>query len=174
MDVSTGILPLGRPSVTVTVCICGLWPSAIQSPDYKQGIVRHRALVEHQLELHLRNPDRGMAPTSPNANPTTTLAMKLLVDTERQRVLYAEASKDVVDFLFSLLALPVGAAVELLGKESMAGCVGNVYASVETSTTPASSPARPWTRSSTPPRRLKVIGWSNLKGGRGELVTLKI
>ncbi|KAG2586928.1 hypothetical protein PVAP13_5NG083800 [Panicum virgatum] len=57
--------------------------------------------------------------------------MKLLVDTKSQRVLYAEASKDVVDFLFSLLALPVGAAVELLGKESMAGCVGNVYASVE-------------------------------------------
>jgi len=32
-----------------------------------------------------------------------------------------------VDFLFSLLALPV----ELLGTESMAGCIGNVYASVE-------------------------------------------
>ncbi|RLM93583.1 hypothetical protein C2845_PM08G05010 [Panicum miliaceum] len=72
-----------------------------------------------------------MASTSPKANTTTTLAMKLLVDTKRQRVLYAEAGKDVVDFLFSLLALPVGAAVELLGKESMAGCVGNVYASVE-------------------------------------------
>jgi hypothetical protein len=57
--------------------------------------------------------------------------MKLLVDTNSQRVLYAEASKDVVDFLFSLLALPAGAAVELLGKESMAGCDGNVYASVE-------------------------------------------
>jgi len=37
--------------------------------------------------------------------------MKLLVDTERQRVLYAEASKDVVDFLFSLLALRVGPSI---------------------------------------------------------------
>jgi hypothetical protein len=57
--------------------------------------------------------------------------MKLLVDTKAERVLYAEAGKDVVDFLFSFLALPIGTAVKLLGKESMVGCVGNVYASVE-------------------------------------------
>uniref|UniRef100_A0ACD5VFD7 Uncharacterized protein n=1 Tax=Avena sativa TaxID=4498 RepID=A0ACD5VFD7_AVESA len=57
--------------------------------------------------------------------------MKLLVDTQAQRVLFAEASKDVVDFLFSLLALPVGTAVKLLGKESMVGCVGSLYSSVE-------------------------------------------
>ncbi|KAF8662963.1 hypothetical protein HU200_055549 [Digitaria exilis] len=56
---------------------------------------------------------------------------ELLIDTKAQRVLYAEASKDVVEFLFSLLALPVATAVELLGKESMVGSVGNVYASVE-------------------------------------------
>uniref|UniRef100_A0ACD5TRP4 Uncharacterized protein n=1 Tax=Avena sativa TaxID=4498 RepID=A0ACD5TRP4_AVESA len=30
-----------------------------------------------------------------------------------------------------LLALPVGTAVKLLGKESMVGCVGNLYGSVE-------------------------------------------
>jgi hypothetical protein len=58
--------------------------------------------------------------------------MKLLIDTKGQRVLYAEASKDVVDFLFSLLTLTVATAVELLGKESMVGSVGNLYASVET------------------------------------------
>ncbi|XP_066381455.1 uncharacterized protein [Miscanthus floridulus] len=57
--------------------------------------------------------------------------MKLLVDTKAERVLCAEVGKDVVDFLFSFLALPVGTAVKLLGKESMVGCMGNVYASVE-------------------------------------------
>ncbi|WVZ72326.1 hypothetical protein U9M48_020805 [Paspalum notatum var. saurae] len=64
-------------------------------------------------------------------NTTTTLSMKLLIDSKAQRVLFAEASKDVVDFLFSLLVLPVGAAVKLLGKEAMVGSVGNLYASVE-------------------------------------------
>jgi hypothetical protein len=65
------------------------------------------------------------------ATASSALSMKLLVDTKAQRVLFAEAGKDAVDFLFSLLALPVGTTVKLLGKKSMVGCVGNLYASVE-------------------------------------------
>ncbi|CAL4977911.1 unnamed protein product [Urochloa decumbens] len=42
-----------------------------------------------------------------------------------------EASKEVVDFLFSLLALPVATAVKLVGTDAMVGCVGNLYASVD-------------------------------------------
>jgi hypothetical protein len=57
--------------------------------------------------------------------------MKLYIDRKAQRLLFAEASKDVVDFLFALLALPVATAVEVVGKEAMVGCVGNLYASVE-------------------------------------------
>ncbi|KAJ1282547.1 hypothetical protein BS78_03G060700 [Paspalum vaginatum] len=48
------------------------------------------------------------------ARPATVLTMKLLVDKKAQRVLYAEAGKDVVDFLFSLLALPLSAVTKLL------------------------------------------------------------
>lgn len=59
------------------------------------------------------------------------LSMKLLINKKAQRVLFAEASKDVVDFLFSLLALPVATAVKLVGKDAMVGCVGNLYASVD-------------------------------------------
>ncbi|CAO2142326.1 unnamed protein product [Urochloa humidicola] len=68
------------------------------------------------------------------AAPTTTavLSMKLLIDTKSQRVLFAEAGKDVVDFLFSLLALPLAAAAALLRPEgSIAGSVGTLYARVE-------------------------------------------
>ncbi|CAL4965307.1 unnamed protein product [Urochloa decumbens] len=64
------------------------------------------------------------------ASPTT-LRMKLLVDTIGQRVLFAEASKEAVDFLFSLLALPVGTVAMLLGPDAMAGSVGELYRSVE-------------------------------------------
>lgn len=60
-----------------------------------------------------------------------SLSMKLLIDRKAQRVLFAEASKEVVDFLFSLLALPVATAVKLVGKDAMVGCVGNLYASVD-------------------------------------------
>ncbi|CAL4965304.1 unnamed protein product [Urochloa decumbens] len=72
---------------------------------------------------------------------TVTLSMKLVIDKKAQRVLFAEASKEVVDFLFFLLTLPVATVVKLLGKESMVGCVGNLYASVEKLDV-RSSPAR--------------------------------
>ena len=54
---------------------------------------------------------------------TAALSMKLLIDRKAQRVLFAEASKDVVDFLFSLLALPLGAVAKLLTAGAGAGSV---------------------------------------------------
>ncbi|XP_025815726.1 uncharacterized protein LOC112892829 [Panicum hallii] len=61
----------------------------------------------------------------------TCPSMKLLVDVKGGRVLYAEAGKDVVDFLFALLTLPVATVVKLLRKDAMAGCVASLYGSVE-------------------------------------------
>jgi hypothetical protein len=52
-----------------------------------------------------------------------TMKMKLLVDTKAGRVLYAETGKDVVDFLFSLLTLPLGAVAQLLTAGAGAGSV---------------------------------------------------
>ncbi|GMI87081.1 hypothetical protein like AT5G01150 [Hibiscus trionum] len=60
-----------------------------------------------------------------------TVSLKLLVDTKGQRVLYAEAGKDFVDFLFNILLLPVGTVIRLLTKEAMVGSLGNLYRSVE-------------------------------------------
>jgi hypothetical protein len=71
-----------------------------------------------------------------------TLSVKLLIDRKAQRLLFTEASKEVVDFLllfaeaskeavdflFSFLALPVATAVKLVGKDAMVGCVGNTSA----------------------------------------------
>ncbi|KAM0880593.1 hypothetical protein ACQ4PT_033477 [Festuca glaucescens] len=64
---------------------------------------------------------------------TTLITLNLLVESSppRPRVVFAEARKDTVHFLFSLLTMPSGTAVKLLGKESMVGCIGNLYTSVE-------------------------------------------
>ncbi|MBA0753571.1 hypothetical protein Gogos_021444 [Gossypium gossypioides] len=62
---------------------------------------------------------------------STTVTLKLLIDTKGQRVLYAEAGKDFVDFLFNILILPVGTVTRLLAKEGMVGCLANLYESVE-------------------------------------------
>ncbi|KAG4127518.1 hypothetical protein ERO13_D10G220240v2 [Gossypium hirsutum] len=59
------------------------------------------------------------------------MSLKLLIDTKGQRVLYAEAGKDFVDFLFNILLFPVGTFIKLLRKEGMVGFLANLYESVE-------------------------------------------
>ncbi|KAL5066734.1 hypothetical protein RYX36_017621 [Vicia faba] len=65
------------------------------------------------------------------SSSTPKLTLKLVIDKENERVLFAEASKSVVDFLLSLLCLPLGTAVKLLGNSNMVGSIGNLYESVE-------------------------------------------
>lgn len=59
------------------------------------------------------------------------ISLKLLIDTRKKKVLFAEASKDFVDFMFSLLTLPVGSVIKLLSPRSMTGCIAKLYQSVE-------------------------------------------
>ncbi|KAH7840243.1 hypothetical protein Vadar_014629 [Vaccinium darrowii] len=59
------------------------------------------------------------------------VSLKLLIDSKAKRVLFAEAGKDFVDFLFSLLHLPVGAVVRLLTEQTMVGTLGNLYESIQ-------------------------------------------
>ncbi|KAF3969299.1 hypothetical protein ACB098_06G166400 [Castanea mollissima] len=57
---------------------------------------------------------------------TSKVSLKLMIDTESRRVVYAEAGKDFVDFLFYIVALPVGTFIPLLNQE-MVGSLGNIY-----------------------------------------------
>ncbi|MQM09289.1 hypothetical protein Taro_042157 [Colocasia esculenta] len=66
-----------------------------------------------------------------NQSPLLNLTLKLLVDKEKKKVLFAEAGKDVADFLFSLLALPLGTVTRLLAEKEMVGSVGKLYGSLE-------------------------------------------
>ncbi|KAB2596071.1 hypothetical protein D8674_040127 [Pyrus ussuriensis x Pyrus communis] len=68
------------------------------------------------------------------ANSDSTVSLKLLVDSKRHKVLFAEAGKDFVDFLFTLLLLPLGTVIKLLAKHGMVGSLGKLYESVETLT----------------------------------------
>lgn len=53
-----------------------------------------------------------------------TVSLKLLIDTDAKRVLFAEAGEDFVDFLPYLLALPVGTVIRILNNRSMLGSLG--------------------------------------------------
>ncbi|KAF7027756.1 hypothetical protein CFC21_039771 [Triticum aestivum] len=71
------------------------------------------------------SPDHAAAAASPA--PT----MKLLIDAKAKRVLYAEAGKDAVDFLFGILATPVGTVAKLLRAAGDGAGAANIYASAE-------------------------------------------
>lgn len=59
------------------------------------------------------------------------VTMKLLIDTKSNRVMFAEAGKECIDFLFHILALPIGSVIRLLTTKEMVGCLGNLYESLE-------------------------------------------
>ncbi|XP_058095120.1 uncharacterized protein LOC131240715 isoform X2 [Magnolia sinica] len=60
-----------------------------------------------------------------------TMSLKLLISKSKNRVLYAEATEDFLDLLFSFLSFPLGAIVNLLRPGCSIRCLDNLYKSVE-------------------------------------------
>lgn len=61
-----------------------------------------------------------------------TVSLKLLVDNSTQKVIFAEAGKDFVDFLFGLLEIPLGSLLSHLASQGMceSWTLSKVYQSV--------------------------------------------
>ncbi|KAM0023368.1 hypothetical protein Hdeb2414_s0023g00638721 [Helianthus debilis subsp. tardiflorus] len=72
-----------------------------------------------------------MADSSSSSSTPIEVSLKLLIDVKSKKVLFAEASKEFVDFLFHILSLPIGTVIKLLRKNSMVGSLGNLYDSIE-------------------------------------------
>ncbi|XP_047331669.1 uncharacterized protein LOC124935269 [Impatiens glandulifera] len=64
---------------------------------------------------------------------SSNMSMKLVFHKESKKVLYAEARKDVVDFLFYILTVPVATITRIFSnnKKDMGGCLFNLYKSFE-------------------------------------------
>ncbi|XXG89350.1 hypothetical protein AAC387_Pa12g1367 [Persea americana] len=62
---------------------------------------------------------------------TTLMSLKLFVDKEMNRVVFAESGNDFVDVLLSFLTLPIGTIIGLTGKQSKIGSMTRLYESVE-------------------------------------------
>ncbi|KAH0462367.1 hypothetical protein IEQ34_009942 [Dendrobium chrysotoxum] len=65
------------------------------------------------------------------ADMNSKITLKLLIDVRSHKVLFGEADKDFVDFMFSLLTLPLGSVIKLLSPPTMIGSIGKLYQSVE-------------------------------------------
>lgn len=62
---------------------------------------------------------------------TTKISLKLWIDKKGERVLFAEADKGFVDFLFNIFALPFGNVTGFLKEKGMGGCLPSLYQSIE-------------------------------------------
>jgi hypothetical protein len=73
-----------------------------------------------------------MATSIPNSSKA--IGLKLLVDSQSRKVLFAEAGKEFVDFLFGLTHIPIGSMMGLLWNHGMAGPAGSwsrLYESIQ-------------------------------------------
>ncbi|KAK6144357.1 hypothetical protein DH2020_021177 [Rehmannia glutinosa] len=61
----------------------------------------------------------------------STVSMKLLIDTKGEKVLFAEAGKDFVDFLIHIFSLPIGTVINLLRNQETCGSLANLHQSIE-------------------------------------------
>ncbi|KAG6501942.1 hypothetical protein ZIOFF_041826 [Zingiber officinale] len=69
----------------------------------------------------------------PRQMAETKMTLKLLVDKSSDRVLFAEAGKEVVDFFLGLLNLPLSAVIKLVTEQdTMVGSIANLYQTVHT------------------------------------------
>ncbi|KAL5066726.1 hypothetical protein RYX36_017613 [Vicia faba] len=68
---------------------------------------------------------------SPSSSSHSKLTMKLLVDTENDKVLFVEASKTVFDFLLNILYLPLAIVAQLVDENGMLTGVCNMYRSLQ-------------------------------------------
>ncbi|KAG2691930.1 hypothetical protein I3760_08G028900 [Carya illinoinensis] len=61
----------------------------------------------------------------------TKISLKLWIDKKRNRLLFAEAGKDFVDFLLETFTLPIITVAGFLKTEDTAGCLQSLYESIE-------------------------------------------
>jgi hypothetical protein len=85
--------------------------------------------------LAILNPFEDSSSSTYLANMATTkVSLKLIIHKKcrRRRLLFAEADKEFVDFLYSIFTLPVGAVTRLLKEGGgMVGCLPSLYRSIE-------------------------------------------
>ncbi|KAK9123034.1 hypothetical protein Sjap_012636 [Stephania japonica] len=104
----------------------GSWATALTT----KGVVFYQA---PQVRLREKFPSENPSFIGPVTATTLKkqVTVKLLVDRTANKVLFAEAGKDFVDFLIGLLSLPLASVIRVLTKEKMVGTLGELYESVD-------------------------------------------
>ncbi|KAL6840998.1 hypothetical protein ACP4OV_029258 [Aristida adscensionis] len=88
--------------------------------------------IKSRFSIHILSiPNSSYSISLEKQSMAPKISLKLLVDTKSKKVLFAEAGKEFVDFVFGLLTLPIGAVAKLISAGTMHGSVGRLYQSVD-------------------------------------------
>ncbi|RDX61644.1 hypothetical protein CR513_60109, partial [Mucuna pruriens] len=77
---------------------------------------------------------KSMYSFSPDTGPgyhRCSLKLKITVSKSRNKILFAEAEGDFLDFLFSFLTIPLGSLLNLMNGKLFLGSIDNLYTSVK-------------------------------------------
>jgi len=120
---------------------CTIW--GCQWKAYKEGTCQSEFCVGQKTlkpsllrvrVLAILNPfEDSSSSTYLDNMATTKVSLKLFIDKKGRQVLFAEADKEFVDFLYCIFTLPVGAVTSLVlkGGGGMVGSLPSLYQSIE-------------------------------------------
>ncbi|MCH81299.1 30S ribosomal protein S18, partial [Trifolium medium] len=104
----------------------------------KYSLTSHEPLTNTILKSSSKNKGNPHNPSAaaavkvvPCSSKKSKMDVKVVQSKSQKKMIFTEANGDFVDFIFSFLTIPLGSIVKLLGANSFAGCVGNLYKSVE-------------------------------------------
>jgi hypothetical protein len=89
-----------------------------------------RSSTKHYFD---QTPAKTKMAAASTPNSSKAISLKLLVNGNSRKVLFAEAGKEFVDFLFGLIQIPIGSIMGLLWNHGMAGLgsLSKVYESIQ-------------------------------------------
>ncbi|AES86950.1 DUF674 family protein [Medicago truncatula] len=102
----------------------------------KHTLTSHEPLTNTFFASSSKNKDNrpNQLASAVRAMPCTSdirkIDVKVIQSKSQKNIIFAETNGDFVDFILSFLTVPLGSIVKLLGANSFAGCVGNLYKSV--------------------------------------------
>ncbi|XP_045830738.1 uncharacterized protein LOC123922037 [Trifolium pratense] len=103
----------------------------------KYTLISHEPLTNTILKSSSKNKENppNQFASAVRERPCTRdvkMDVKLARSKSQKKIIFAEASENFVDFMFSFLTIPLGSIVKVLDGNSFVGCVDNLYKSVET------------------------------------------
>ncbi|PNY12496.1 hypothetical protein L195_g009127 [Trifolium pratense] len=102
----------------------------------KYALTTHEPLTNTILKSSSKNKDNppnqfASAVRVKACTSDIKMDVKLVRSKSQKKIIFAEASENFVDFMFSFLTIPLGSIVKVLDGNSFVGCVDNLYKSVE-------------------------------------------